>query len=50
MFDSNENQNKEQASEQASSKQQEAISKDGRFNKSKVIELLALVKGKSEGE
>ena len=50
IFDSNENQNKEQASKQAISKQQEAISKDGSFNQSKVIEYIALLQGQSEGE
>ena len=47
---SNENQNKEQASEKVSSKQQEASSKDGSFNQSKVIEYIALLQGQSEGE
>ena len=46
----NQNQNREKASEQASSKEQEASSKDGSFNQSKVIELLALFQGQSEGE
>ena len=50
IFDSNENQNKEQASEQGSSKQQEASSKDGSFNQSKVIEYIALLQGQSEDE
>ena len=42
-----------QASKQSikqASKQQEASSEDGSFNQSKVIELLALLQGQSEGE
>ena len=49
-FDSNENQIKEQAREQASSKQREASSKEESFNQSKVIESLALLQEQSEGE
>ena len=36
--------------EEHASKQQEAISEDGSFNQSEVIELLALLQGQIEGE